>query len=98
MIFVENLIKTLKKNNIDFFTGVPDSVLKPLSFHLEKNKKHIIASNEGSAVSIGIGYHLSTEKTACVYMQNSGLGNAVNPLTSIAHPNVYEEYQPYFHE
>ena len=89
MIFVENLIKTLKKNNIDFFTGVPDSVLKSLSFHLEKNKKHIIASNEGSAVSIGIGYHLSTEKTACVYMQNSGLGNAVNPLTSIAHPNVY---------
>ena len=60
MIKVNALINLLKKNNSDFFTGVPDSVLKELSFSLKnKNKKnHIIASNEGAAVSIGIGNYL----------------------------------------
>ena len=91
MIFVESLIKNLKRNNINFFTGVPDSILKKLSYHLENlpQRKHIIATNEGAAVSIGIGYHLATKKIACVYMQNSGLGNAINPLISIAHKKVY---------
>ena len=91
MFFVENFIKTLKKNKVDFFTGVPDSVLKNLSIHLENfsNKKHIIAANEGAAVSIGIGYYLSKKKIPCVYLQNSGLGNAINPLISIAHKEVY---------
>ena len=91
MIKTSSLIKTLKKNNSNFFTGVPDSVLKELSFELQsKSKKnHIIASNEGSAVSIGIGHYLSTKKIPCIYMQNSGLSNALNPLISIAHPKVY---------
>ena len=91
MFFAENLIKTLKKNQIDFFTGVPDSVLKNLSNFLENlpKKKHIIAVNEGAAVSIGIGYYLSNGKIPCVYFQNSGLGNAINPLISIAHKEVY---------
>ena len=91
MIFVENFLKILKKNNINFFTGVPDSVLKNLSIYLTNysNKKHIIASNEGAAVSLGIGYYLSQKKIPCIYMQNSGLGNAINPIISIAHKEVY---------
>ena len=88
---VNKLTKILKKNDINFFTGVPDSVLNELSKYLQtKNKKnHIIATNEGSAISIGIGHYLSTKKIPCVYMQNSGLSNAINPLISIASKNVY---------
>ena len=91
MIKVNTLINLLKKNGSNFFTGVPDSVLKELSSFLSnRNKsKHIIATNEGSAVSIGIGHYLSTKKIPSIYMQNSGLSNAINPLISIAHKNVY---------
>ena len=91
MIKIDSLIKVLKRNNSDFFTGVPDSVLKELSQYLQskKNSKHVLATNEGSAISIGIGYYLSQKKLPCVYMQNSGLSNALNPLISIAHPKVY---------
>jgi len=91
MIKVNSLINLLKKNNSDFFTGVPDSVLKELSILLQKKdkKNHIIATSEGSAVSIGIGHYLSTKKIPCIYMQNSGLSNAINPLISIAHKRVY---------
>ena len=91
MIQSEDLLKVLIKNKVNFFTGVPDSVLKELSFFLQnKNKKnHIIATNEGSAISIGIGHYLSTKKVPCIYMQNSGLSNALNPLISIAHKKVY---------
>ena len=91
MIKVETLISLFKKNNSNFFTGVPDSVLKELSSSLQKkNKKnHIIAANEGAAVAIGIGHYLSTKKLPIIYMQNSGLSNALNPLISIAHEKVY---------
>ena len=91
MIKVNTLINLLKKNNSDFFTGVPDSVLKELSIHLQsKSKKnHVISTNEGSAVSIGIGYYLSTNKLPVIYMQNSGLSNALNPLISVSHKKVY---------
>ena len=91
MIKAKTLVNLLKKNNINFFSGVPDSILKELSFLLEnkKKQKHIIATNEGSAVSIGIGHYLSTKRIPAIYMQNSGLSNALNPLISIAHKNVY---------
>jgi phosphonopyruvate decarboxylase len=91
MIKVNTLINLLKKNNTDFFTGVPDSVLKQLSSSLQSvdKKNHIIATNEGAAVSIGIGQYLSTKKIPAIYMQNSGLSNALNPLISIAHEKVY---------
>ena len=91
MIKIDSLINLLKKNNCNFYTGVPDSVLKELSLSLQnKNKKnHIIATNEGSAVSLGIGYYLAKKKIPCIYMQNSGLSNALNPLISIAHKKVY---------
>ena len=89
MIKIESLINLLKKNKCDFFSGVPDSVLKELSSSLKNKPKHIIATNEGSAVSIGIGNYLSTKKIPAIYMQNSGLSNALNPLISIAHKKVY---------
>ena len=91
MIKVNSLINLLKKNDSNFFTGVPDSVLKELSSSLKNKskKKHIIATNEGAAVSLGIGHYLSTKSVPCIYMQNSGLSNALNPLISIAHKKVY---------
>ena len=91
MILVENLLNTLKKNKINFFTGVPDSILKIFCNFVEKlpKKKHISATNEGSAVSLGIGYYLSTKNIPCIYFQNSGLSNAINPLISIAGKEVY---------
>ena len=91
MILLKDLLNNLKKNNISFFTGVPDSILKYFCNYLTKlsKKKHIIAVNEGSAISLGIGYYLSKKRIACVYLQNSGLGNAINPLISIAHKKIY---------
>tara|TARA_Y100000768_G_scaffold209515_1_gene157831 strand:- start:2030 stop:3124 length:1095 start_codon:yes stop_codon:yes gene_type:complete len=89
MIKVEGLINLFKKNKSNFFSGVPDSVLKHFSSSLKNNKNHIIATNEGAAVSIGIGHYLSTKKVPVIYMQNSGLSNALNPLISIAHKKVY---------
>ena len=91
MILLKDLLNNLKKNNISFFTGVPDSILKDFCNYLTKlpKKKHIIAVNEGSAISLGIGYYLSKKKIACVYLQNAGLGNAINPLISIAHKKIY---------
>ena len=66
MIDVKKLIKIFKDNNINFFAGVPDSVLKNFTNHLDIEKKfeHLILTNEGSAVSSGIGYYLSTKKNS----------------------------------
>jgi phosphonopyruvate decarboxylase len=92
MIDVNHLLNFLKKNKINFFTGVPDSILKNFSYVLDVNKKkitNIITANEGSAVALAAGNYLSTQKPALVYMQNSGLGNAINPLISVCHPKVY---------
>ena len=92
MIDAKNLLLFLKKNKIDFFTGVPDSILKNFIYILDSNKKkveHIITANEGSAVALAAGNYLATKKPALVYMQNSGLGNAINPLISICHSKVY---------
>ena len=86
--FYENLIR----NEIEFFTGVPDSLLKDFCSYVSDNankERHIIAANEGNAIALAAGYHLSTGKYGLVYMQNSGLGNAVNALTSLADPEVY---------
>ena len=92
MIFVENLLAELKKNKIDYFAGVPDSVLKNFTSYLEKSRKfkNLTLANEGSAVAAAIGYYLATQKIPGVYMQNSGLGNSINPLISIAHNKVYQ--------
>ena len=55
----------------------------------EKKEKHIISANEGGAIALAVGYHLASNKVPLVYMQNSGLGNSVNPLLSLASPEVY---------
>ena len=88
MICSKDLIKFFKKKKIDFFTGVPDSLLKNFIENIP-NKKNFIMANEGLAVSLGIGYHLKTKKIPLVYLQNSGLGNTINPLISIANKNIY---------
>ncbi len=93
MIQCDGLHNAFKENHIDFFTGVPDSTFKDWTKYLDdKNGKgltNIIASNECEAVAITSGYHLGTGKTGVVYMQNSGLGKCVNPLTSLADKEVY---------
>jgi len=88
----QEFFRLLVDNNVDFFTGVPDSLLKQLCLCIDdnvSNDRHIIAANEGNAIALATGYHLGTDKLAAVYMQNSGLGNAVNPLLSLADPEVY---------
>jgi phosphonopyruvate decarboxylase len=84
-------VETLLDEDISFATGVPDSLLAPVSAILESEKKisHISAVNEGSAISIAMGHFLGTGKIPLVYLQNSGLGNIVNPYTSLLHPDVY---------
>jgi phosphonopyruvate decarboxylase len=91
MINAKELVSILKKKKITFFCGVPDSVLKNFIKVLENDKKltHYITVNEGAAISMAIGHHLNTNELSCVYLQNSGLGNAINPLISIAHKKVY---------
>jgi phosphonopyruvate decarboxylase len=87
-----SFVLALEEHHVSFFTGVPDSVLMPFSAQLSlsiRPERHIIAANEGAAVALAAGWHLATDTTPCVYMQNSGLGNAVNPLVSLADPEVY---------
>ncbi len=92
MINPEQFYNLLKENGIDFFTGVPDSQLKNICAYISDNvskENHIIAANEGGAVALGAGYHLATGKIPLIYMQNSGIGNATNPLLSLVDKNVY---------
>tara|TARA_B100000902_G_scaffold382993_1_gene421291 strand:- start:3253 stop:4401 length:1149 start_codon:yes stop_codon:yes gene_type:complete len=89
---VEIFYNKLIQHNIDFFTGVPDSLLKDLCAYITDNtnkEQHIIASNEGNAIAIAAGYYLGTKKIPLVYLQNSGMGNIVNPLTSLINESVY---------
>tara|TARA_Y100000590_G_scaffold346139_1_gene396270 strand:- start:31760 stop:32887 length:1128 start_codon:yes stop_codon:yes gene_type:complete len=84
--------KQLTSNGIEFFTGVPDSLLKEFCFCIDNNTpvgKHIIAANEGNAVALAAGYYLATKSIPLVYMQNSGFGNAINPLLSLCDSDVY---------
>lgn len=80
-------------NEFEFFAGVPDSQLKPLCNYLMHkygiSDKHIIAANEGNAVALAAGYHLATGKVPVVYMQNSGIGNIINPVASLMNDKVY---------
>ena len=78
---------------VTFFTGVPDSLLKPLNDTLfaqfGTNGRHIVAANEGGAVALAAGHYIATGKPALCYMQNSGIGNAVNPIASLLSDHVY---------
>ena len=92
MISSEFFFNACKDEGVDFFSGVPDSLLKNICSYITDNtpsENHIIAANEGNALAIGVGYHLSTGKVPLIYMQNSGLGNVINPLLSLADQDVY---------
>ncbi len=92
MINIESFYNSLESCEIDFFTGVPDSLLKSFCAYISerKEKNNIIAANEGNAIGLAAGYYLSSGKIPLVYMQNSGIGNAVNPLVSLADKLVYK--------
>lgn len=82
----------LENSGFDFFAGVPDSLLKSLCACIFDNtppERNIITANEGNAIGMVCGYHVSSGKCGVVYMQNSGEGNMINPLLSIADPDVY---------
>ena len=88
------LLEECRKAGIDFFAGVPDSFLKGLCDELfgrygTDSPHHIVAHNEGGAIGLCAGHYLATGKPALCYMQNSGLGNTVNPLTSLTDSEVY---------
>ena len=88
---IEDFIEAL---GADFYTGVPDSLLKPLcnylmhTYGIDKNH-HLIAANEGNCAALAAGYHLATGKVPVVYMQNSGEGNIINPAASLLSDKVY---------
>jgi phosphonopyruvate decarboxylase len=92
MIEPVEFIAAIEKLDIRFVTGVPDSLLKNVCACLSSSLppgRHVIATNEGSAVGLAIGHYLATGRPALVYMQNSGIGNTVNPVASLADPHVY---------
>lgn len=81
----------LQKNGVDFFCGVPDSLLKSFCAYISDNaKNHIITPNEGNAVALAAGHYLATAKPALVYLQNSGQGNIINPLISLCDKEIYQ--------
>ena len=90
MIDPRKFIQILKKNKINFFSGTPDSVLSNFLEVLKNEKNFYVAPHEGIAVSAGIGYNFATAKIPCVFMQNSGLGNILNPISSIAHKKIFK--------
>lgn len=89
------VVDFVKVMNKDFYTGVPDSQLRPLcdflmnTYGIDSNH-HIIAANEGNCVGLAAGYHLATGKIPVVYMQNSGEGNIINPVASLLNDKVYK--------
>lgn len=92
MVNHEQLFKALKGKGVTFFTGVPDSLLNDFCLHMVKNipdSQHVMAANEGNAVGIAAGHYMATGEIPVVYMQNSGIGNATNPLLSLTHDCVY---------
>lgn len=93
MLNAKKLLDQMRESGIPFFAGVPDSQLKAWSDCLMDTygigRQHMIAANEGNAVGLAAGYHLATGQIPCVYMQNSGIGNIVNPVASLLHGKVY---------
>ena len=92
MINVKDIFDLLKENNVNCFCGVPDSLLKDFCAYVTDNttnKEHTITANEGNAIGLAAGHFLATGNPALVYMQNSGIGNCVNPLLSLTDDEVY---------
>ncbi len=92
MITPELFFKELVLNGVSKFSGVPDSLLKSfcayISDHADLND-HLITANEGSAIALATGQYIATGQPSLVYLQNSGIGNSINPLLSLADPMVY---------
>ena len=91
-VSVSAFFDTLKRSGVSFFAGVPDSLLKDFCAFVTDNcpkESHIISANEGAAVALAVGHHLGTRQLPLVYTQNSGFGNMVNPLLSLAERKVY---------
>ena len=92
MISPKFFYDTLVSCGIDFFAGVPDSLLKNLCAYITDHADavhNIIAANEGGAMGLAAGHYLATGQIPVVYMQNSGEGNIINPLASLTDPDVY---------
>lgn len=92
MVELERVFSKLSQSGINFFTGVPDSLLNDFCIFVDSStteENHILAANEGNAIAIAVGHYLSTREIPLVYMQNAGLGNCVNPLISLTHKEVY---------
>lgn len=92
MIDLKLFYDNLQSLGVHFMTGVPDTLLNDFCLFAENSsnrENHVIAANEGNAIGIAAGYHLSTGTIPLVYMQNSGLGNATNPLLSLTNKEVY---------
>ena len=92
MVDQKQLFDALQEMGINFFTGVPDSLLNNFCLHMVQNipdGQHVMAANEGNAIAIAAGHYMATGKIPVVYMQNSGIGNATNPLLSLTHDCVY---------
>ena len=92
MIDPERFFENMFRAGVRFAAGVPDSLLGEACTWLADAlppDRHVIAANEGTAVALAVGHHLGTDRVPLVYLQNSGIGNAVNPLLSLAHPEVY---------
>ena len=91
MINVEEFRKKIIEYGSDYICGVPDSLLKMFTSEINNYfSKHTITANEGNAIAVATGYYLATKKIGVVYMQNSGLGNCINPLISLADESVYQ--------
>lgn len=91
MLNQERVFDVLAKHGVTFFTGVPDSYLNGFCNYALNNcgSRNIIAANEGNAVGIASGHYFASKEIPLVYMQNSGLGNTVNPLVSLVDKDVY---------
>lgn len=92
MVNQKELFEALQAMGVDFFTGVPDSLLNDFCLYMTNNmtaEQHVMAANEGNAIAIAAGHYMATGKLPLVYMQNSGIGNATNPLLSLTHECVY---------
>ena len=92
MLSCAEVFSTFESLGLRFYTGVPDSLFKHICAYITDhapNARHVIAANEGNAIALAVGHHLATGETPLVYLQNSGHGNIINPLLSLADPSVY---------
>jgi phosphonopyruvate decarboxylase len=91
-MLAEHLLGVLHERGVRLIAGVPDSILKGFCAAAAGDGRfdHLIAANEGAALALAAGHHLATGRTPLVYLQNSGLANALNPYLSMCHPSVYD--------